>query len=219
MNQSFEEMRANINTVTAATTSSSSSSNSRRRGGGGGKSRGTGASCFCSSCFCCRWIRTRRQSRKTTATTRAGNSPASRDPHSTYSTTWNGVEMTQRHVMIEDQFEPRLTRDLRRHVDGRFSSPLNANVERFVWDYWHVPGQYTLCRTPCEAFFPEHLYSALENAIIEYGETKLGCRGISPMWLSYYVDGCRQEFHTDSPHGEVFGIWAEASITSDGCLL
>ena len=81
----------------------------------------------------------------------------------------------------------------------------------------HVPDQYTLlrysslgvspactntkssgdsqglpCRTPADHFFPDGSYSALIDALQEYGEQQLGCRGISPVWLSYYVDGCRQ---------------------------
>lgn len=32
----------------------------------------------------------------------------------------------------------------------------------------------------------------LEDALVEYGERVLGCRGISPVWLSYYISGCRQ---------------------------
>ena len=48
------------------------------------------------------------------------------------------------------------------------------------------------CRTPADHFFPDATYSALIDALQEYGEQQLGCRGISPVWLSYYVDGCRQ---------------------------
>lgn len=65
-------------------------------------------------------------------------------------------------------------------------------MDRFVWDYWHVPNQYTLIRTPAEDFFPRTLYESLEDALLSYGENKLGCRSISPVWLSYYVDGCSQ---------------------------
>lgn len=31
--------------------------------------------------------------------------------------------------------------------------------------------------------------------MISYGERVLGCRSISPIWMSYYVDGCAQELH------------------------
>ncbi len=70
--------------------------------------------------------------------------------------------------------------------------PHKTRSDRFCWDYWHVPRQYTLLRTPAEHFFPPALYDALEDALIEFGERELGCRGISPIWLSYYVHGCRQ---------------------------
>lgn len=108
------------------------------------------------------------------------------------------------HILLEDSFghqDATLMTDLRAHYDERFANPLITSSDRFVWDYWHVPGQYSLLRTPADAFFPPPLYDRLENALTEYGERVLGCRGISPVWLSYYVDGCRQELHTDSPHG------------------
>ena len=82
----------------------------------------------------------------------------------------------------------------------RFSKPLDLTAERFVWDYWHVPDQYTLLRTPADQFFPEEAYQQLEDALLEYGEEQLGCRGMSPVWLSYYVDGCRQVALTDVLH-------------------
>jgi hypothetical protein len=83
----------------------------------------------------------------------------------------------------------------------RFENPLNTTGDRFVWDYWHVPDQYTLLRTPADQFFPQEEYQGLEDALLEYGEQHLGCRGISPIWLSYYVDGCRQVC-MDSKHQE-----------------
>ena len=43
--------------------------------------------------------------------------------------------------------------------------------------------------------------SKLEEALLQYGREALGCAGISPIWLSYYVSGCRQELHADVPHG------------------
>ena len=52
-----------------------------------------------------------------------------------------------------------------------------------------------------KAYFPEREYAALQDALLAYGEATLGCRAISPIWLSYYVDGCVQELHADSFHG------------------
>lgn len=105
------------------------------------------------------------------------------------------------HSTVVDDFDHSLTRDLRAEFDRRFADPLKADAQRFVWDYWHVPGQYRLLRTPADAFFSPSLYDSLEDALISFGEQRLGCRGISPIWLSYYIDGCRQELHTDAPHG------------------
>ena len=88
-----------------------------------------------------------------------------------------------------------------------------------------MPGQYTLLRTPAQDFFDAKLFrraalarcafrpfrgaltsarlacSKLEDALLQYGREALGCGGISPIWLSYYVSGCRQELHADVPHG------------------
>lgn len=52
-----------------------------------------------------------------------------------------------------------------------------------------------------QVYFPEDLYAALEDALLEYGETRLGCRAISPIWMSYYIDGMSQDLHCDNPHG------------------
>lgn len=41
----------------------------------------------------------------------------------------------------------------------------------------------------------------MQDALVEFGERQLGCRGISPIWLSCYVNGCRQGLHADAPHG------------------
>lgn len=58
------------------------------------------------------------------------------------------------------------------------------------------PHPHTVFLPPCTAqaqvYFPDKLYDMLEDALISYGETHLGCRAISPIWMSYYVDGCVQ---------------------------
>jgi hypothetical protein len=40
----------------------------------------------------------------------------------------------------------------------RFSNPRSTESNRFVWDYWHVPDQYTLVRTSAQDFFGDELY-------------------------------------------------------------
>ena len=37
--------------------------------------------------------------------------------------------------------------ELRGTFDENFEDPRQAHPQRFVWDYWHVPDQYTLHRT------------------------------------------------------------------------
>ena len=90
---------------------------------------------------------------------------------------------------------------LRECFDEKFANPLKVDRERFCWDYWHVPGQYTQHRTPAQDFFEEEDYEVLETALLTFGKERLGCVGITPIWLSYYVDGSRQEFHCDNVHG------------------
>ena len=85
--------------------------------------------------------------------------------------------------------------------DARFEDPRRANADRFVWDYWHVPGQYTALRTPAWTYFPPALYRRFHERLVEWGREYLGCHDVSPPWLSNYVEGCRQELHGDLPHG------------------
>lgn len=51
-----------------------------------------------------------------------------------------------RHVIIESEFT-KAAEQLRGVFDSRFDDPRKTMRERFLWDYWHVPGQYTLHRT------------------------------------------------------------------------
>jgi hypothetical protein len=90
---------------------------------------------------------------------------------------------------------------LRGVFDARFAEPRRASGDRFVWDWWHVPGQYTALRTPAWTYFPSKLYAQFHRRLVQWGRETLGCHDISPPWLSCYVDGCRQELHGDLPHG------------------
>ncbi len=90
---------------------------------------------------------------------------------------------------------------LRRHFEGRFKAPRDPDGGRFVWDWWHVPNQYTLLRTPAYEFFPKEIYDPLHLRLIDWSRRNLGCHDISPPWMSCYVEGCSQELHCDMPHG------------------
>lgn len=103
-------------------------------------------------------------------------------------------------VITVDGFAPE-ARALRDHFDARFSDPRSATSGRFVWDYWHVPGQYTALRTPAWEYFPKKAYERFHERLVWWGRRTLGCHDISPPWLSCYVEGCRQELHGDLPHG------------------
>jgi len=103
-------------------------------------------------------------------------------------------------VIVVDRFAPEAA-ELRRVFDARFADPRRTHGDRFVWDYWHVPGQYTALRTPAWQYFPRRRYAELHRRLVAFGRATLGCHDISPPWLSCYVDGCRQELHGDLPHG------------------
>jgi len=112
-----------------------------------------------------------------------------------------------------DLLPPELARRLRETFDSRFRDPRQGGAERFVWDYWNVPDQYNLLRTPAKRYFSDQDYRGLEDALLGYGQRELGCSRMTPLWLSCYVDGCYQGFHADNPHGP----WAFVlSLTEEG---
>lgn len=90
---------------------------------------------------------------------------------------------------------------LRSHFDQRFLPAELPSGERFVWDYWHVPQQYSLLRTPAYLYFPKALYMKWHHAMVQWGRKNLGCWDIVPPWLSCYIEGCSQNLHADVPHG------------------
>lgn len=103
-------------------------------------------------------------------------------------------------LMVEDRFFEQ-AREMRGFFENQFKDPRVLHPKRFVWDYWHVPGQYTLLRTPAYEYFPKAIYQKLHQQLVFWGRENLGCHDISPPWLSCYVDGCGQELHGDLPHG------------------
>jgi hypothetical protein len=99
--------------------------------------------------------------------------------------------------------------ELRAYFEERFPSPPNAANDRFVWDYFHQPDQFTYLRTFAAHYFPSELMRRFMARLQSWGRDTLGCSGITLPWLSYYVAGCRQEPHTDSlqgPWAYVFSI-------------
>ena len=105
-----------------------------------------------------------------------------------------------RSLLVVDGFAPE-SRALRAAFDARHADPGEGRADRFVWDWWHVPGRYTVLRTPAWTYFPRRPYAAFHRRLVAWGRRVLGCHDISPPWLSCYVEGCRQELHGDLPHG------------------
>lgn len=129
----------------------------------------------------------------------------------------------QKSVMTVDSFSAD-ARKMRGVFESRFRDPLNARADRFVWDYWHVPGQYTALRTPAYHFFPKTMYDRFHNHLVWWGRRNLGCHDVSPPWMSCYVDGCKQELHGDLPHGPwafVFSLtpWSARRFTGGETVL
>ena len=93
-----------------------------------------------------------------------------------------------------------------------------------MWDYWHVPDQYTYIRTFAEEFFPSDLYGRFRDHLLAWGRVTPGCTKILSPWLSYYIDGFRQELPADIPHGPwayVFSFtnWDERTFTGGETFL
>lgn len=107
---------------------------------------------------------------------------------------------SDRAILTVDRFTAKAT-ELRHFYDEQFADPHSLSPKRFVWDYWNVPGQYRLLRTPAYHYFPEKTYLAFHKELVMWGRRNLGCWDISPPWLSCYVDGCYQDLHSDVPHG------------------
>jgi hypothetical protein len=131
--------------------------------------------------------------------------------------------MTTRRLTVVDGFAPE-AKALRAHFDARFADPRRATGDRFVWDLWHVPGQYTALRTPAWQFFPKRLYEAFHQRLVWWGRRTLGCHDVAPPWLSCYVNGCEQRLHGDLPHGQfafVFSLtkWQKRSFRGGETLL
>lgn len=112
----------------------------------------------------------------------------------------NKTNAKEPHIIKVKNFSPE-AKSLRSEFDRKFANPLEGSSDRFVWDYWHVPGQYSLCRTPADHYFPEKAFESFQNGLLKFGREVLGCCDITPPWLSYYVDSCSQEMHADVPHG------------------
>lgn len=127
-----------------------------------------------------------------------------------------------RALVVPDFFEG--AAELRETFDHRFRRRREDDQGSFVWDYWHVPAQYTYFRTFSDRYFPEPLMTAFLDRLRSWGREVLGCGSPTIPWFSYYIDGCVQELHADVPHGPwayVLSLthWEERSFTGGETFL
>jgi len=114
--------------------------------------------------------------------------------------------------------------ELRRHFEERVGPSRDTEGTRFVWDYWHIPGQYTYFRTPALGVIPPSLLAGFTEALRVWGKEHLGAARVTIPWLSYYIEGCRQELHTDVVQGTwsyVYSLtpWDDRQFTGGETLL
>lgn len=116
----------------------------------------------------------------------------------------------QNHLILKNFFDN--FSKLRGEFVANFENSKSTHSKRFVWDFWYDEDQYHLIRTPAYNYFSRKLYADFHSHLVQWGRENLGCHDISPPWLSYYVDGCFQNLHSDVPHGP----WAFVySLTPD----
>lgn len=87
------------------------------------------------------------------------------------------IEIPERpaHVRWVDGFlDGTAAEDLRGVFDAHHAEPTRVHEYRFVWDYWHVPDQYTLLRTPAADYFPKGQYDQLVRRGLGGGRGKGG---------------------------------------------
>jgi hypothetical protein len=91
--------------------------------------------------------------------------------------------------------------DMRSQFNALVGPERSALPRRFCWDYWYVPGQFAYIRTFARNCFSAELYSEFARALRSWAQQNLGCYSWTEPWVSYYIDGCRQQFHSDVIHG------------------
>jgi hypothetical protein len=91
--------------------------------------------------------------------------------------------------------------EMRSEFEALVGPARSASWSRFCWDYWYVPNQFAYLRTFARNVFSRELYREFATILRLWGLEKLGSAGWTEPWLSYYIDGCGQQFHSDLLHG------------------
>ena len=110
-----------------------------------------------------------------------GGSPEADDDHDDHA---GDIEIPEKpkHVRVVDGFlppdpsAPGSALGLRAVFDAHHDDPRRTHAYRFVWDYWHVPNQYTLLRTPAADYFPERDFCGARAATRRIRATSSGAR-------------------------------------------
>jgi hypothetical protein len=108
-----------------------------------------------------------------------------------------------RYIVVDGFFAD--ARAMRRELDRRLADRTSPfDPARFVWEHWHVPGQFSQLRTPARSFFSAPLTLAFEGRLLRWAKASLGVSRLGgPPWLSAITDGGFQGVHRDSPNGQL----------------
>jgi hypothetical protein len=107
-----------------------------------------------------------------------------------------------RHYQVVDRFfaDAALLRKELDRILGDKGAP--DDPRRFVWEYWHVPGQFSQQRAPARSVFSRSLLDRFEKRLLDWSARNLGLSAFGgPPWVSCLVDGQFQALHRDSPNG------------------
>lgn len=111
--------------------------------------------------------------------------------------------MIRRYHTVRDFFDGATS--MRECVDAHFRKPYDQGFGTHdVWNYWHVPGLYTLLRALPERVIRPALMDSFVRHLQTWSLENLGTVALTSPQLHMYVDGCGQDLHNDFHNG----LWA-----------
>ena len=115
----------------------------------------------------------------------------------------------ERFVVVDDFLSLEDGLAMRSDIDTHFSSPeRHQPATHQVWNYWHVPGNYTYLRTTPEKVIERQKVEAFVEALRTWTAMTLGLAGVTWPYLSLYVPGCMQGLHNDSTNGRLGYVYS-----------
>jgi 2OG-Fe(II) oxygenase superfamily len=110
------------------------------------------------------------------------------------------LDARMRHILVlSDFFEA--AEDLRRAFDSHFEDHVSCRFERFIWDYWYVPGMFTYLRALPQTIFTEELLQPFLTRLRDFGRERLACRSIYLPTLNCHIEDCWHNLHADADKG------------------